>query len=115
MAAQYHFGVYARIRDGARLLLVRKTRGPYAGLLDLPGGQPEAEESWQQTLERELHEELGVRLPVAGEFTAFSIHVQPPRPRGAQEIGRAASRIWVGVAGVLMCARRPSWSSILDW
>ncbi|GAA1579582.1 MULTISPECIES: NUDIX domain-containing protein [Kribbella] len=76
MVAQHHFGVYARIRDAGRILLVRKTRGPYAGLLDLPGGQPEPGESWAETLERELHEELGVRLPVAGEFTEFSLQVR---------------------------------------
>ena len=32
----YHFGVYARIVQEGRLLCVRKTRGPYTGLLDLP-------------------------------------------------------------------------------
>jgi 8-oxo-dGTP pyrophosphatase MutT (NUDIX family) len=76
MAAQHHFGVYAQIRDGDRILLVHKTRGPYAGLLDLPGGTPEPGESWPQTLERELHEELGVALSATGEFKPFSIHVQ---------------------------------------
>lgn len=75
MAAQHHFGVYAQIRDGDRILLVHKTRGPYTGLLDLPGGTPEPGESWPQTLERELHEELGLVLTVTSEFKPFSIHV----------------------------------------
>ncbi|MFG1905417.1 NUDIX domain-containing protein [Kribbella sp. NPDC048928] len=74
-AAQHHFGVYARIRDGDRILLVHKVRGPYTGLLDLPGGTPEPGESWPQTLQRELHEELGLVLPVTSEFKPFSIHV----------------------------------------
>lgn len=73
---QYHFGVYARIRDADRILLVHKTRGPYTGLLDLPGGRPEAGETWKQTLERELHEELGLHLSATGEFKPFTLHVQ---------------------------------------
>ncbi|WP_427895829.1 NUDIX domain-containing protein [Kribbella sp. GL6] len=76
IATLYHFGVYARIRAAGRILLVRKTRGPYAGLLDLPGRSPEPGESWTQTLERELHEELGVRRSVVGEFTEFSLRVR---------------------------------------
>jgi 8-oxo-dGTP pyrophosphatase MutT (NUDIX family) len=75
-APQHHFGVYARIRTAGRILLVHKTRGPYAGLLDLPGGSPEPGESWTQTLERELHEELGTQPSVTGEFTPFSFHVE---------------------------------------
>lgn len=55
-----HSSVYARIvRDGS-LLCVRKTRGPYPGQLDLPGGGTEAGESWNEALHRELVEELGV-------------------------------------------------------
>lgn len=73
--AQHHFGVYAHIRHADQILLVHKTRGPYTGLLDLPGGTPEPGESWAQTLERELHEELGVTLTVTGDFKPFSIHV----------------------------------------
>ncbi|TCC38720.1 NUDIX domain-containing protein [Kribbella speibonae] len=73
---QHHFGVYARIRDGNHILLVHKTRGPYTGLLDLPGGSPEPGESWPQTLERELHEELGIRLTPSGDFQPFAVHVR---------------------------------------
>ncbi|NUR98728.1 MAG: NUDIX domain-containing protein [Kribbellaceae bacterium] len=79
---QHHFGVYARIRTAGRILVVRKTRGPYDGLLDLPGGRPEPGESWRQALIRELHEELGVRVSVTGQFTPFSFHV-PQSSTGA--------------------------------
>ncbi|MGC4943390.1 NUDIX domain-containing protein [Kribbella sp. DT2] len=57
MAPTHHFGVYALWRQDARLVLVRKTRGPYDGLLDLPGGSPEPGESELATLRRELREE----------------------------------------------------------
>ena len=36
-----HKGVYGIIRKGNQILLIRKARGPYTGLYDLPGGSPE--------------------------------------------------------------------------
>jgi ADP-ribose pyrophosphatase YjhB (NUDIX family) len=71
----YHFGVYARIVSNGAQLFVRKTRGPYRGLLDLPGGKPEVGESWHETLRRELYEELGVREFAVGKFTEVATHV----------------------------------------
>lgn len=57
-----HRGVYG-IWTNARghVVLVRKSRGPYVGLLDLPGGSPEPGESSEETLLRELNEECGIR------------------------------------------------------
>ncbi|WP_290472049.1 NUDIX domain-containing protein [Leifsonia sp. 71-9] len=55
-----HFGVYGVWRQDGRVVAIRKARGPYTGLLDLPGGTPEAGESPVQTLRRELQEECGV-------------------------------------------------------
>lgn len=43
-----------------RAVLRRKARGPYLGLLDLPGGSPVPGESPEETLRRELIEERGV-------------------------------------------------------
>ncbi|GAA4421432.1 hypothetical protein GCM10023169_14370 [Georgenia halophila] len=43
------------------MVVVRKSRGPYLGLLDLPGESPESGESPEKTLVRELLEECGVR------------------------------------------------------
>jgi ADP-ribose pyrophosphatase YjhB (NUDIX family) len=34
-----HIGVYAIVRQESNLLLIKKTRGPYEGLFDLPGGE----------------------------------------------------------------------------
>lgn len=72
---KYHFGVYARIRQGDEVLLVRKSRGPYTGLLDLPGGRPEVGESMETALARELVEELGVSLSITVDFELVSVHV----------------------------------------
>jgi len=47
--------------DGAVLLADRPAGKPYAGHWEFPGGKIEAGESVGQALERELHEELGLR------------------------------------------------------
>ncbi|WP_180272232.1 NUDIX domain-containing protein [Actinomyces ruminis] len=73
--SQCHFGVYARIVEDARMLCVRKTRGPYTGLLDLPGGRPEPGEYWEETLLRELTEELGVSSFTAKGLRRVEVHV----------------------------------------
>lgn len=70
-----HFGVYGLWRHEGHLVLVHKTRGPYTGLLDLPGGSPEADETREQTLARELREETGVDLAGIGPLRPFDICV----------------------------------------
>lgn len=75
MQPTVHFGVYGMWRQGGRLVLVRKSRGPYLGLLDLPGGAPEPGESEVETLRRELGEECGVRLTGIRRSHRFALHV----------------------------------------
>lgn len=77
-----HFGAYGIIRRGDKILLIKKTRGPYTGMLDLPGGSQEAGETYMQTLAREIMEETGCVTVVAqneryktiifGDFTEAS-------------------------------------------
>ena len=59
---KFHLGIYAIITKGDSVLLVKKSRGPYRGKWDLPGGSPLHGESILQTLQREVLEETGVRL-----------------------------------------------------
>ena len=56
---QFHLGVYGLIERGEEFLVVNKSRGPYKGLLDLPGGRPQHGEEPFKTLKRELKEETG--------------------------------------------------------
>jgi 8-oxo-dGTP diphosphatase len=70
-----HFGIYAAIRQQGNILLIRKARGPYTGMFDLPGGSPEPDETPEQTLVREVLEETGCAVtsftslgPVEAEF-----------------------------------------------
>lgn len=72
----YHFGVYARVLQDGQMLCVRKTRGPYTGLLDLPGGRPEFAETWEAALRRELQEEVGADHVGLAAFERFALHVQ---------------------------------------
>lgn len=56
---QLHIGVYGVLQRGNKVLVVHKSRGPYKGKFDLPGGRPQHGESITQTLQREFMEETG--------------------------------------------------------
>ncbi len=52
-------------KQGPYLLALRPQGKPMAGFWEFPGGKIEAEETPYQALERELHEELGIRIQSA--------------------------------------------------
>ncbi len=56
-----HFGVYAIIlsTDRRKILLIIKSRGPYKGRYDLPGGSMKPSELLEDCLHREIKEETG--------------------------------------------------------
>ena len=55
-----HLGVYGLIIKEQEILLIDKCGGPYDGKLDLPGGTIEWGEHPEETLRRELKEEVGI-------------------------------------------------------
>ena len=55
----------AIFRDG-RVLLVRRARSPAKGFYSLPGGRVEFGESLHSALHREIDEETGLRIDIAG-------------------------------------------------
>jgi len=59
------------IQVGDRLLLTRRLREPGAGLLDLPGGFIDPEESAEEGLRREVREELGLELDAVEYLFSF--------------------------------------------
>ena len=54
-----HIGCYGIITSNNKIALIKKARGGYLGKLDLPGGRIEHNESPEDTLKRELMEEVG--------------------------------------------------------
>lgn len=67
-----HTAIYGLIvNDKQEILLIKKTRGPYKGLFDLPGGTPEFHETFEQTLEREVLEETGFHVVKSRQETTL--------------------------------------------
>lgn len=77
MEKQTHFGIYAVILDSRNnLTTVKKTRGNYEGLYCLPGGSPEDGETSEETLHREIGEELGAIIEINGDWIDLRFHVK---------------------------------------
>ncbi|MDR3646873.1 MAG: NUDIX domain-containing protein [Candidatus Babeliales bacterium] len=73
MQTKQHFGVYGIILKDNNILLIKKSRGPYKGKLDLPGGRPELDETNLETLIREVIEETRVVINQAELFNNYNI------------------------------------------
>jgi ADP-ribose pyrophosphatase YjhB (NUDIX family) len=59
---QFNFGVYGICTRGDEVLVIKKGRGPYKGLYDLPGGRIEFGERVEIALKREYEEEIDVNV-----------------------------------------------------
>ena len=75
MKEHKHFGVYGLILEKNKILLIKKVTGPYDGKLDLPGGTIEFTERPEETLKRELLEEVGIEVEKYTLFDADSVVV----------------------------------------
>jgi 8-oxo-dGTP diphosphatase len=69
------------VRDGERVLLLRRRKPPNEGLYNAPGGKIEAHEDPYEACLRELHEETGLRL---GDVRLRAILTVVTRTTGAQ-------------------------------
>lgn len=58
----FHVGVYGILIKDKKILLIKKSRGAYKGMFDLPGGGIEFGEKIERTLEREFKEETGITI-----------------------------------------------------
>lgn len=58
----FHFGVYGVAISKDKILVVLKSRGPYTGFYDLPGGSVEFGENYEEALKREIVEETGSKI-----------------------------------------------------
>ena len=68
-----HLGAYGLIIKDEKIVLIKKVGGPYNRKLDLPGGTIEWGETPEQTLIRELNEEVGIDVIKYELFDANSI------------------------------------------
>ncbi len=65
-------------RQGQYLAAQRPAHAKHAGFWEFPGGKVEAEESLEQALARELHEELGIRIENP-QYWKSVVHEYPER------------------------------------
>lgn len=120
-----HFGVYGVCIERGAVLTIRKARGPYTGLLDLPGGTPEADESHEETLRRELLEETAgtiVAAEPAWHAFAFCVALASDGTRVAYDHRGVFKRVrlsGVAEAGPLTQAQADvaglHWVSLAGW
>jgi len=74
-------GVLLVLRQRRHLVLIRRTKEPYKGLLALPGGKIEKGETPDQAAKREMREETGLRKPApkwVGRVTDLLVEGDPP-------------------------------------
>lgn len=83
-----HFGVYAVIIKDDSILLIKKARGPYTGLYDLPGGSLEATELLEEALHREIIEETGCKAVAIKPFVSTSVRYAYTQEDGTESLLR---------------------------
>lgn len=83
MEKRPHLGIYGLIEENGRILVIRKSRGPYRGLFDLPGGRPLHGEDLLTALTREIEEETGINAKKFSFFGNFS-HLVPYQDDGGR-------------------------------
>lgn len=66
-------GAYGLVINDNKILLIKKSGGPYDGKLDLPGGTIEFCERPADALKRELLEEVGIEVSECELFDADSV------------------------------------------
>ncbi|MCB1112095.1 MAG: NUDIX domain-containing protein [Chlamydiales bacterium] len=78
-----YLGVYGIILKGDALLLIKKSRGPYKGRWDLPGGGLHHGEGLKVALVREIMEETGVIAKDADVYMNLS-HLEEYNEEGKE-------------------------------
>lgn len=71
-----HIGSYGIIIKNDKIALIKKARGGYKGKLDLPGGGIEHMERPNETLKREIMEEVGVDVDDYSLLDVTSVNIK---------------------------------------
>lgn len=84
------FGAYGILLKDSKMLLTLKRGGPYQGLWDLPGGGIEFGETPEETLKRELLEEVSTsveRLELLCHLAATGEYKNKDKPYRFHQVG----------------------------
>lgn len=71
-----HLGVYGILQKDGEILVIKKARGPYVGMFDLPGGRMKFGETIQECLARECLEETGCPITPLKFFDISEFYCQ---------------------------------------
>jgi ADP-ribose pyrophosphatase YjhB (NUDIX family) len=74
-------GVLLALRQRGHIILIRREKAPYKGLLALPGGKLEEGETPMEAARREMREETGLKSPKPewlGRVTDLLVEGEPP-------------------------------------
>lgn len=72
LAHSTRFGVYAVLKCNNDYILIKKSKGPFKGRWDLPGGKLDFGETADEALKRELKEETGLKVKSSNLETVVS-------------------------------------------
>ena len=75
MYQKKHIGCYGLIIGENKIVLIKKSKGAYTGKLDLPGGTIEHGETPEETVKREIMEEVGCAVSKMELFDATSCNI----------------------------------------
>ena len=88
-----------------KVLLKKREKGPFEGLLELPGGLLENNESAKETLERKLKDLLGINNIFLSQFYTFTDPKRDPR-------GRVISIGFIALVNNELIKSKESWHDV---
>ena len=89
-------------KDGQILITQRLDNVQLARLWEFPGGKVEAGESLEVALQREIHEELGIKIRVCDEFFTVD-HDYPASPSASISSTVPSTKVKPGRSMWLIC------------
>lgn len=110
---KYRIAAAAIIREGRILIARRKPGKSLAGFWEFPGGKIEKNESSEQCLKRELHEELGLKT-VAVKEKLIQIQHQYPQSEIEMDVFLCSLEEEHEVPSVFESHDRVEWTRVED-
>lgn len=86
----------AIFRPDGSVLIIERAKPPFSGVWSLPGGHIEADEDPAETARREVLEETGLAVEIAGHLTHFDV---PQRAADGSIVRTFGLEVFYGTAG----------------